>query len=467
MLKITQAPTIPIKTLQKVFVNGMADAAQVGHSLTLILDDQMKITGPPIQPDGSWQVELSFQEPGKHRIEVLLGTERTEVAIPVVADGVVKPHFLSSKDRSSVEMPETVQLSGDTPTLKQLIQEAYAAGASDIHLGVGKTPRFRILGELKPTQYPASDDATFFGWLREVVKEKDIRQFQTTLELDGSAQYDFTRIRLNVYSTLQGPAMVLRLIPIQVKSIEALGLPEVFKKISHFPKGLVLVTGPTGVGKSTSLAAIIDYINHTAGKHIVTLEDPIEFVFENDKAIVSQREVGLHTMEFLTALKACLRADPDIIVIGELRDRAVVDTAINAAQTGHLVFATLHTNSAVKTVERILNFYNPEEQAPMRSQVSECLVAVIAQGLVKTVDEKRAAFHEILINTDSVKDYIRRGELGEIEALIPRCVVDGMCTMNQSLFDLYKAGRIDKEVGIDASPRPNELMIMMRGGTNL
>jgi twitching motility protein PilT len=198
-------------------------------------------------------------------------------------------------------------------------------------------------------------------------------------------------------------------------------------------------------------------------KHLISIEDPIEFVHQSKKALIKQREVGIHTLKFDNALKACLREDPDIILIGEMRDKETVNTALKAAQTGHLVFGTLHTNSAVKTIDRILNLYEPEQQAPMRIQVSESLVGVIAQGLVRTTDGKRAAVHEILINTDAVRDYIKRGDLDEIEALIPKCTYEGMTSMNLSLYKLYEDGRITEETAVENSPKPNEMAQMLRG----
>ncbi|MEO1297403.1 MAG: PilT/PilU family type 4a pilus ATPase, partial [Cyanobacteria bacterium J06636_16] len=237
----------------------------------------------------------------------------------------------------------------------------------------------------------------------------------------------------------------------------------VLRDVCHYQKGLVLVTGPTGSGKSTTLAAMMDYVNKEMPKNIITIEDPIEFVHASQKSLIKQREVGRHTLEFANALKASLREDPDVILIGEMRDQETVNTALKAAQTGHLVMGTLHTNSAVKTVERILNMYEPEQQAPVRVSIAESLVAVVAQGLCRTTDGKRAAFHEILINTDAIKDYIMRGDLDEVEALLPKCTFDGMCTMNQSLYALYEAGRITEETALEMSPRQNEMAQMLRG----
>ena len=348
-------------------------------------------------------------------------------------------------------------------TLEKLIREAYDKGFSDVHLGVGEQPRFRNRGEIERTDYPVTDKAAFFSWLSEILKPDEIQQFEKTLEFDGAAQYEFARVRINIFDSLRGPAMVLRLIPVKILTLEQLGLPSVLRDICHYHKGLVLVTGPTGSGKSTTLAAMIDYINDEMPRNIITIEDPIEFVHQSRRALIKQREVGLHTLQFGAALKASLREDPDIILVGEMRDQETVSTALKAAQTGHLVLGTLHTNSAVKTIERILNLFEPEQQDPIRVAIAESLVAVIAQGLCRTTDGKRAAFHDIMINTDAIRDYILRGRLDEVEALIPKCTFDGMCTMNQSLYALYEAGRITEETALEMSPKQNEMAQMLRG----
>lgn len=352
---------------------------------------------------------------------------------------------------------------GSGLTLAKLVREAFDKGFSDIHVGVGEVPRFRNRGEIDTTDYPVTDRPTFESWLAEVMKPDEIQDFKQTLDFDGAAQFDFTRVRINAFDTLQGPAMVMRLIPVKIMTLEQLNMPPVFKDICHYHKGLVLVTGPTGSGKSTTMAAMIDYINTEMPKNIITIEDPVEFVHTSRKSLIKQREVGMHTLKFDNALKASLREDPDIILVGEMRDKETVNTALKAAQTGHLVMGTLHTNSAVKTVERILNLYEPDQQAPVRVSLAESLVAVIAQGLCRTTDGKRAAFHDIMINTDAIRDYIIRGDLDEIEALIPKCGFDGMCTMNQSLYALYEAGRITEEVALEMSPRQNEMAQMLRG----
>ena len=362
-------------------------------------------------------------------------------------------------------IPSSVPPKNSSPqlTLAKLIREAFDQGYSDIHLGVGEVPRFRSRGEIQPTDYPETDKEAFMSWLREVMSEGEIQRFEEHLEFDGATQYDFARVRINVFGSLKGPAMVLRLIPLKILTMEQLRLPPVFRDICHHHKGLILVTGPTGSGKSTTMAAMVDYINKEMAKHIITIEDPIEFIHQSRKSLVKQREVGMHTRKFDNALKAALREDPDLILVGEMRDKETVNTALKAAQTGHLVMGTLHTNSAVKTIERILNLYSGDEQDAMRVAISESLVAVIAQGLCRTTDGKRAAFHDVLINTEAIKEWIKDGKYDEIGELMKQAGFDGMVTMNQSLLNLYQDGRITEETALEMSPTPNEMAQFLRG----
>ncbi|MBE9099979.1 type IV pilus twitching motility protein PilT [Vacuolonema iberomarrocanum] len=355
------------------------------------------------------------------------------------------------------------QPSAGQPTLETIVKNAFDKGFSDIHVGVNEVPRYRNRGEIQITDHPVTDHQTFMSWLQEVLGDDEIARFEGKLDFDGATQYDFARARINVFDTLRGPAMVMRLIPMKILTLEELQMPPVLRDLCHYHKGLILVTGPTGSGKSTTMAAMVDYMNREMPKHIITIEDPIEFVHTSRKALIKQREVGMHTKLFDNALKASLREDPDVILVGEMRDQETVNTALKAAQTGHLVMGTLHTNSAVKTIERILGLYEPEQQDPMRLAIAESLVAVVAQGLCRTTDGKRAAFHEIMINTDAIRDYIRRGDMDEVEALVPRCGFDGMCTMNQSLYALYEAGRITEETALEMSPKPNEMAQILRG----
>ena len=340
---------------------------------------------------------------------------------------------------------------------------AYDQGHSDVHLGVGEIPRFRARGEMLQTEWPKTDPNTFHRWLREILTPQQIDVFQQTKEFDGSHAFPFVRVRINLLDSLLGPAMVLRLIPQTILTLEDLKLPEVLRELASRPKGLVLVTGPTGSGKSTTLAAMIDWINRHQTRHILTIEDPVEFVHQSRQSLIRHREVGLHTLKFHNALRAALREDPDVILVGEIRDRETLSTALEASQTGHLVFGTLHTNSAVKTVERVLGLFAPEDQESVRRSLSESLLGVIAQGLIRTTDGGRAAYHDILINTEACKDYIQRGDLDEVEEIMERSGFDGMVTSNQSLLNLVAAGRIEPNDAIAVSLKPNELSQAIRG----
>ncbi|MFM7907064.1 MAG: type IV pilus twitching motility protein PilT, partial [Microcystis sp.] len=367
---------------------------------------------------------------------------------------------------SQAASPQTPPQPGrapNQPTLEHLIRMAFDRGYSDVHLGVGEKPRMRDRGEMIILDYPEVDINTFYSWLREILGEEEILRFKKDLEFDGATQYEFARVRINIFESLRGPGMVLRLIPMKILTMEQLRLPAVFRDVCDVHKGLILITGPTGSGKSTTLAAMIDYINKEKAKHIITIEDPIEFVHQSRRSLIKQREVGMHTHEFDNALKASLREDPDIILVGEMRDKSTVNTALKAAQTGHLVMGTLHTNSAVKTMERILTLYTAEERESMRVAIAESLVCIISQGLCRTTDGKRAAFHDILVNTETVKDYIRSGKNDEIIELMKEGEYDGMITTNQSLFNLYQEGRITEEVALEMSPVPNEMAMMLRG----
>ncbi|MEZ2248826.1 type IV pilus twitching motility protein PilT [Microcoleus sp.] len=349
------------------------------------------------------------------------------------------------------------------PSLRELVLRAKEEGISDLHLGVNEIPRFRKRGEITDAGYPLTDLDVFMGWLRECMTDDEIAYFQKNLDFDGAFDFGFVRIRISAFDSLAGPAMVLRLIPAEILTMEQLKLPEVFRKICGYHKGLILVTGPTGSGKSTTMAAMIDYINKNNSHHIITIEDPVEFVHTSRKSLIKHREVGRHTLKFVNALKGALRQDPDMMLVGEIRDRETVEIALKAAQTGHLVAGTLHTNSAVKTLNRILDMFGSEEQPALRVSMAESLVAIIAQLLCKTTDGKRAAFHDVLINTDVVKEYIMKGQNEEINQIMIKDTYEGMTTMNKSLYGLYQEGRITEEICIEQSPSPNEMAQMLRG----
>ncbi len=352
---------------------------------------------------------------------------------------------------------------GGPETLESIVRVAHQHNYSDVHVGVGEEPRFRDRGDMTRTGWPVTDSISFRDWMREMLTPAEIDTFLREKEYDGSFDFGYVRVRINLLETLRGPAMVLRLIPQKIASLEDLALPKVLAELAQRPKGMLLVTGPTGSGKSTTLAALIDYINRTMKRHILTIEDPIEFVHQSQQSLIRQREVNHHTKLFGNALRAALREDPDVILIGEIRDQETLTTAIEASQTGHLVFGTLHTNSAVRTVERVLGMYKPEEQDQIRRAVSESLLAVVSQGLIRTTDGKRCSYHDLFINTDACRDYILRAELDEIEQIMERSSFDGMQTSNNALAELVEAGRVSVDDAMAQSLRPSELAQRLRG----
>lgn len=350
------------------------------------------------------------------------------------------------------------------PSIERMVKHAHSQQASDIHIRVGEVPRYRIRGQMIALgNHEKITPEIFEKYLSEILTPAQRKQFEEAKELDTAIYYPgFLRCRVNCFESLMGGAMVLRLIPLQVPSIDDLGLPPILKEIMQRPQGLILVTGPTGSGKSTTLAAMIRYLNETMQKHIVTIEDPIEYVHSSQKCLVSQREVGLHTHEFHSALRAVLREDPDVILIGEMRDRTTVDTALKAAQTGHLVLGTLHTRSALNAVDRLLGIYNPDEQPSMRIQIADALVAVIAQLLLQTTDGGRTAAHEILINTPAMQDYLRKGSAEDAYHLIENGIDEGMQVLNQALCELVLLGKVSGDEAVKVSPDLGDLRRRVR-----
>jgi len=349
-------------------------------------------------------------------------------------------------------------------TIEQMVRDAHSRQASDIHIRVGELPRFRIRGQMvQPRDQVKVTPDLYQHYLDEILTPRQQEEFERTKELDTAIYYPgLVRCRVNAFDSLTGGAIVLRLISLEVPSIDGLGLPEVLKYLSLQSQGLILVTGPTGSGKSTTLAAMIRHMNEIATRHIVTIEDPIEYVHSSHKCLISQREVGLHTLEFEKALRSVLWEDPDVILIGEMRDRVTVDTALKAAQTGHLVLGTLHTRSAIGALNRLLNIYSPDEQSSMRVQIVESLVAIVSQLLIPTTDGRRTAAHEILINTPAMQDYLLKGQDTDAFQLMETGVNDGMQVMNQVLCDLVLLGKISPDEAVKASPDAGDLRRRVR-----
>ena len=319
--------------------------------------------------------------------------------------------------------------------------------ASDLHIGSNKPPQLRINGEMIPVGEAKMEANDVKKLIYSIMTEQQRADFERDLELDFSIAFTGNlRFRVNAYNNIDGAAAVLRCIPSDIMSLEQINAPEIMYKVTNLKKGLVLVTGPTGSGKSTTLAAIIDYINANQAKHILTIEDPVEFVFKSKKSVVSQREVGTSTRSFARALKSALREDPDVIMVGELRDLETIQLAMTAAETGHLVLGTLHTNSASKTVDRIIDVFSADDKEMVRAMLSLSLEAVISQALVKTMDGKgRIAAHEILLANNAVRNLIREAKIPQINSVIQTSSQAGMCTMRDCLFAMVEAGSISEE----------------------
>lgn len=351
-----------------------------------------------------------------------------------------------------------------TNSIEQMVRDAHARQASDIHIRIGELPRFRVRGQMvQPRDQQKVTPELFKQYLGEILSDKQRAEFEQSKELDTAIFYPgFLRCRVNCFETLTGGAIVLRLISLEVPSINGLGLPDVLKDLVTQPQGLILVTGPTGSGKSTTLAAMLRHLNENMTRHVVTIEDPIEYVHPSQKCLISQREVGLHTHEFHQALRAVLREDPDVILIGEMRDRTTVETALKAAQTGHLVLGTLHTRSAINTLNRLLNIYNPDEQPAMRVQITESLISIVAQQLIPTTDGRRTAVHEILINTPAMQDYLLKGQETDAFQLMETDTTQGMQVMNQALCDLVLLGKISPDDAVRVSPDAGDLRRRVR-----
>ena len=330
-------------------------------------------------------------------------------------------------------------------TIDDLLKEAEEKGASDLHLSTGEPPSLRVHGDLVRTEREKLDPAGVRQLVDKLMTEAQKAAFEENHECDFAADLPgIGRYRVNVFQHQRGPGAVLRSIPTKIPTLEQLGLPPIFKELCQKERGLVLVTGPTGSGKSTTLAAMVREINETWDAHILTVEDPIEFVHEPIRCVVNQREVGPHTKSFSNALRSALREDPDVILVGEMRDLETISLAITAAETGHLVFGTLHTSSAPKTVDRIIDAFPGDQQAQIRSMLSESLEAVIAQTLIKKNGGGRVAAQEILIATPGIRNLIREQKLHQIPSMMQTGKGVGMCTLDMALQELVKKNLIDK-----------------------
>jgi len=338
------------------------------------------------------------------------------------------------------------------PTMEELLHETAEKGASDLHLSSGEPPLLRVHGDLVRTEHPKLTPENVHGLVNTIMNEHQRARFNSEHEVDFACELPGKgRFRVNVFLHSRGPGAVMRTIPTVIPSLESLNMPPVLKELCTRERGLVLVTGPTGSGKSTTLAAMVDVINQTWDAHILTVEDPIEFVHPPKRCLVNQREIGPHTESFTNALRSALREDPDVILVGEMRDLETISLALTAAETGHLVFGTLHTSSAPKTIDRIVDVFPAGQQAQIRTMLSESLEAVVAQTLVKKKGGGRVAACEILIGVPAVRNLIREAKLHQIPSMMQTGQRVGMQTLDMALADLVKRGVIEPSA---LPPRP-------------
>ncbi len=324
--------------------------------------------------------------------------------------------------------------------ISELLAFAVKNKASDLHLSSGLPPMIRVNGDVRRINLPPMEHKDVHGMIYDIMNDAQRKHYEENLECDFSfAIPGLARFRVNAFVQNRGAAAVLRTIPTKILSLEELATPKIFAEISLQPRGIVLVTGPTGSGKSTTLAAMLNHVNENEYAHVLTIEDPIEFVHESKKCLINQREVGPHTLSFSNALRSALREDPDVILVGEMRDLETIRLAMTAAETGHLVFATLHTSSAAKTIDRIIDVFPAAEKDMVRAMLSESLRAVISQTLLKTKDGNgRVAAHEIMIGTPAIRNLIRENKVAQMYSSIQTGQAQGMQTLDQCLLDLVR-----------------------------
>ena len=339
--------------------------------------------------------------------------------------------------------------------ITELLAFSAKQGASDLHLSAGLPPMIRVDGDVRRINLPALDHKQVHALIYDIMNDKQRKDFEEFLETDFSFEVPgVARFRVNAFNQNRGSGAVFRTIPSKVLSMEDLGMGEIFRKISDVPRGLVLVTGPSGSGKSTTLAAMLDYINSNKYHHILTVEDPIEFVHESKKCLINQREVHRDTLGFSEALRSALREDPDIILVGEMRDLETIRLALTAAETGHLVFGTLHTTSAAKTIDRVVDVFPAEEKSMVRSMLSESLQSVISQTLLKKIGGGRVAAHEIMIGTPAIRNLIREDKVAQMYSAIQTGGSLGMQTLDSCLKTLVSKGIVSREAAREKAKTP-------------
>jgi twitching motility protein PilT len=341
--------------------------------------------------------------------------------------------------------------------ITELLAFSVENNASDLHLSAGTPPSIRVDGDVRKLNIPAFDEKDVNALVYDIMNDRQRKEYEENLEVDFSFEVpNLARFRVNAFNQNRGPAAVFRTIPSKILSLDDLGCPDIFRDIANLPRGLVLVTGPTGSGKSTTLAAMVDYINKNKHDHILTIEDPIEFVHQSQSCLINQREVHRDTLSFSAALRSALREDPDVILVGEMRDLETIRLAMTAAETGHLVFGTLHTTSAPKTIDRIIDVFPGEEKAMVRSMLSESLRAVISQTLVKKVGGGRVASPEIMMGVPAIRNLISEDKIAQMYSDIQTGMYNCMQTMDKCLKNFVNRCMITRQDAMDTAYDKNQ-----------
>ncbi|MEP6732551.1 MAG: type IV pilus twitching motility protein PilT [bacterium] len=418
-----------------------------------------------LSEDGAFVIQAT-RENSRWRARVMLDGDRERqrmtphraiviTADPIAAHAVASPEPAAPRSTAAVARVSGVGASGDAigsfdgsersrAALDVLLRKIVELGASDLHLRCGEPPIVRLHGEMKRLEQPVLDQETVSQMLRSIMPERNRQEFTDTNDTDYAYEIaGVARFRANAMKDRNGPAAVFRQIPATVVTVEQMGITPEVQKLCFLNKGLVLVTGPTGSGKSTTLCSLIDLVNRSRSDHVITIEDPIEFVHPNKKCIITQRQVGVHTGSFKSALRAALREDPDIILVGELRDLETVSIAIETAETGHLVFGTLHTTTAAGTIDRVIDQFPADRQAQIRVMLAESLKGVISQTLCKKIGGGRAAAREVLLSIPAVTNLIREGKTFQIPSVMQTSKRLGMVTLNDALLELVDSGQVE------------------------
>jgi twitching motility protein PilT len=380
------------------------------------------------------------------------------------AKAMAEPHATTNAQVAVKEAQTRLHLAIDTHA-EAFLKMAVVQEVSDIHIRVGYPPIFRFNGEMMFTQMGTVSKEQLMRFLHRFVSEEIKAQLDAKMDLDFSFEVQgLARFRVSYLHEMDNPALVLRVVKMKIPEFTELGLPPALLRFTKMSKGLVLVTGPTGSGKTTSLASLLNHLNRYQSQHVITLEDPIEFVYKNERSVFTQRQLGIDTASFAAGIKYALRQDPDTILVGEMRDRETIQAALHAAETGHMVFSTLHTIDAVQTIGRIINQFEPHERETVRLQLASVLAGTVSQRLARRLDGRgRVPITEIMFVTSTVKDYIEKNQIDDIYQLMSNSKNDELVSMNKCLLDAYNAKKISYDEALDISEQPHELGMMLKG----